>query len=300
MVAGHLRLSHIRLTGVDCVVNGSLAVAPGGRLTADLTTEKARLEQLRELLGSIRLLRRYPAVRDLLARIDALPRPLTGLVTAQVQLSGTQKNPRARLAFDGTDLVVGKQQMPQLAAVLELAGGVVSLHHLDARANGGSLTANGTLDLDGPLDLTVSGTDFALAAFQPWIGAGRELNGHLDLSARVTGTARSPRATAQAAIRDATIAGFHFDEITADSLRLLDDRIDLGRVAVTQAAATADTACRCRFPGCRQQGGSIHPAGAVGILSNTLIRLPSAAGAGSVACTGYCRFAAIYAYRPSY
>ncbi len=222
----------LALAGSGCTLSGSVTARTDGRLSARLATENAQLGALRDLLASLTPLRRLPAGEALLARLEQLPTPLDGRVTGSVLLGGSADAPNVRVQMTGSDLVAGELKLPRLTADAEVQESLVSIRNLRAAVNGGNLTAQGSLDLNGPLDLTVEGTELALAAFAPLLGLKQQTAGKVSLVARVTGTLDRPVANVRVAMREARIGGVHLSRVDAEGVQVAEGRLNLGRVTV--------------------------------------------------------------------
>ena len=226
------------LVGKGFSLSGSLVMGPGERVAARLETKDAQLAEIRKFLAGATFLNRFPAAKTLVERARSLPANLPGVVTANLDLSGSLRDPQANIDISGTGLVLGDQKVPEFTAKARMRANVVTVEDLSARTNGGKLAATGSVDLDGPINLHVSGKEFALATFQPLLGAGKDLAGHLAVEATVTGTMQSPRAQAEITVTEAKVAGMQFERIEANAIRVGDGRIDLGRVEVVSQKAS--------------------------------------------------------------
>ncbi len=170
--------------------------------------------------------------------------PVTGRVELQAQGQGTVAAPQISATLQGHNLVAYQAMLGELATSLSMSGRTVTVDslRLDKPDNGGTLTAQGTYDLDTrSYSLNAQGDQIALRTLQ--LPGDMPVRGVVNLNVSGMGTVDNPSADVNLSVTDLDVNGRMLGEASAEA-RVADQRAtvtaDLAAFNV-HAAADADT-----------------------------------------------------------
>lgn len=204
-ISGRIAASHGRVGPVAFTqAEGTLTISPKGLITPGLTLVNGTAAyRMSGALGFHPL-----SAAGLRVEVEeAQAQWLTGAISLAPDLSGT---------INGSLTIDGPWSAPSIAGQVQLNHGAVRGQRIDhaevhfapdpgririasaeARVNGSRLTASGTIDPAGPLNLVLSATHMRLADIDAALGLDFPVDGTFALSGQVVGTFRNPVVSGQ-------------------------------------------------------------------------------------------------------
>ncbi len=139
------------------------------------------------------------------------PPALTGTLTAHLSLDGPLAHPSGAGQITLVGGTVGGQRVDRIDAGFAGNGRLVRLISLDAVQDESRLHASGTVDLAGPLDVSISADHIRVADLSSTLGLALSPRGTLALSGAVRGTLQAPELAGTLRVPDLVIDGETFD-----------------------------------------------------------------------------------------
>ncbi len=163
------------------------------------------------------------------------PPPVTGTLTAHVSLDGPLAHPSGVGQVTLVGGSIGGQRVDRVDASLAEDGRRVQIRSFDAQRADARLHAAGTVDPQGPVDLSVSASRISLLDLSAAMGLTPAPRGTLQLEGAVHGTLRSPEVTGTLRVPDLVLGGQAFD--ASGTITYRSGRLRVEPLALTQGAA---------------------------------------------------------------
>ena len=162
---------------------------------------------------------------------------LEGKLTSNIRLGGTMENPSINLygnipkgAFAGYDI-------HDINLDVNLVNRVLSVNQLSGlQGDSGTVKLEGSVSLDGPIELALSARDLAIGMFTKAASIDMDVTGTADIEARIGGMLHNPSADVELLAKNGGVKGSTFDTMTG-SLELKNGLIDVKELVVRKSIA---------------------------------------------------------------
>lgn len=152
-------------------------------------------------------------VNALMAMFNLKNDILNGRMGGSITLAGTLSNPRAHLTgFIGKGDVKG-YALSDIYLDLSLADRVISIDKFTGKQAQGIFAAEGTVNLDGPIDARFSARDLQVGLFVKAAGVDADARGLVNLNAQVGGTVDNPSADVSLDVAGGGVGATTFDSL---------------------------------------------------------------------------------------
>lgn len=227
----------VRLGDMHCSVAGGNISGSGfyrlkeKQLEADFALTDTSVASLLDLADpiSVAATRGMPTRKrnDFRQRLSSLSMRLDGTLLASAHVEGTGSNIKTSAKvglnaakFDGVDL-----PEVQVSALVD-PDGVYDLN-LEATQGDGLVTAQGTLEFDGEVEMLVEGSGIGLNSYQQWLPANTNLTGEMGFTVVASGQSAKPHLMGSVDVFEPGVAGIGFDLLTAPIVSLEEGKLDI-------------------------------------------------------------------------
>ena len=173
---------------------------------------------------------------------------VTGSWQSRIELAGTIDNPYVNLSGIVPDGQIAGYNVHNVLIAAELIDNVVHIKQLEGIQGTGNFAAEGTVNLSGPINISLHADDLALGMFTGVMGITGEVTGTADIECKIFGTKDNPAADMTITAFNGGVAGSSFDKLDS-KLQLFNGRITINHITVS-----------------KQVGGETYSATAKGIV----------------------------------
>ncbi|MBP1764863.1 MAG: hypothetical protein H6Q65_1921 [Firmicutes bacterium] len=149
----------------------------------------------------------------ILAMLNVRAPGVDGRLNGQIVINGTLENPGLRITGNLINGNVKNYPLDKIDIDATLENNVLSLHQFMAKQGNGILAAQGTADLNGPLALEIGGRNIDAGILKAWLNSSMDVKGQLNISAQISGTAKSPYAAVSLDITNGGVGSAIFDQL---------------------------------------------------------------------------------------
>lgn len=152
---------------------------------------------------------------------------LGGVLDGTVSVSGPASQPEVHGELTTANARLDRKDLPAIEGRGTLAGRQLRELSVAMRQDQALLTADGEVDLDGAVAVTVEGSGIAMAQLRPWLPLDVGVGGTLGFTVVVTGSTDRPEVVASLDIVEPSLAGVKFDILTVPIATLSEGAIDI-------------------------------------------------------------------------
>ncbi len=238
---GVLKLEHMR-----CNVAGGQVAATGEyhqdseQLSAYVTVSESSASDLlsvaQPLVMAATAKKRNAAQQQSLSRsLDSISLRLRGQVYADVDITGSIGEPQAEGAVRLQNATLDGVALPQVqvAANADLKG----MHDIvmEATQDDALITAEGSLEFGGEVNLLVIGSGMDLARYAKWMPLGTDVGGELGFTIAAVGQSNKPQIRCSVDVRNPQVAGIGFDVLAAPIVTLEEGKLGIDTLTIRRA-----------------------------------------------------------------
>lgn len=157
---------------------------------------------------------------------------LKGLIEGKVNLSGPLTSPTAVADVRGKQLALDQHTLPDMEAKGTVNSVGVQDMSVALRQGEALVTADGSLQFDGPINANVEGSGINLALLRPWFPLSIPYGGRLGFTVVASGQTRRPDLMASVDVTDPSFAGVQFDVLTVPVATVREGQIGIDTLVV--------------------------------------------------------------------
>ncbi|MBP1764825.1 MAG: hypothetical protein H6Q65_1883 [Firmicutes bacterium] len=150
---------------------------------------------------------------SILAMLNVKDPGVDGRLNGRIVINGTLDSPGLRITGSLINGNIKNYPLDKIDVDATLENNVLSLHQFMAKQGNGILAAQGTADLNGPLEMEIGGRNIDAGILQAWLNSSMETKGQLNISAQISGTAKSPYAAVSLDIANGGVGSATFDQL---------------------------------------------------------------------------------------
>ncbi|WP_346353599.1 translocation/assembly module TamB domain-containing protein [Azotosporobacter soli] len=140
-------------------------------------------------------------------------RDLRGKLSGEIRVAGHAKQPDVWVDGQLTNGSIRNYPLESVDLNLALENNVLKINQLTAHQGNGTLVAQGTAAIDGPLNLEIGGQGIDAGIITALLGSDWDLKGKLQFAAQVNGTTQEPQAAMSVEINDGGVKEATFDSL---------------------------------------------------------------------------------------
>lgn len=153
-------------------------------------------------------------INALMAIFNLKNEALHGRINGVIDLGGTMAQPRAHLTGFVDKGELEGYALSSIYIDADLVGRVITLNRFNGNQDQGVFAAQGTVDLDGPMDARFSAKNLQAGILARLAGLNVSMKGTMDLEAQVGGTVTDPSADVSVAVNGGGLGSSAFDSLT--------------------------------------------------------------------------------------
>ncbi len=176
------------------------------------------------------------AVQSLLAMANLQNKyseDLTGTFNGSIDLAGDYSNPNAHLTGEIKDGHLKKYPLQEISIDASYENGIIAINKFYGQQNEGKIAAQGTWDINGPINMEISTQDIGTDLLTELIDYDIDAKGTVNAYAKISGTSDKPQADVSFEIDGGGIGTATFDRMTG-LLNLNNDVIDVKQILVNK------------------------------------------------------------------
>lgn len=176
--------------------------------------------------------------------IRELPQPLDGDVSVpKLAVSGTLDHPTITVAADIRNLNYGTEHLDDLSADFDYGSGKLTVRTLKAANKTASMSASGSIDLNGPINARIQGSNVDIGLLTGMLPVAVPVKGTISrIEIAATGETRSPRMAGFAQLSDIAYQSTSFDRIDTGQFSIADSRLTIKGLTMTKDEKLANGA----------------------------------------------------------
>ena len=158
---------------------------------------------------------------------------LTGTFNGSISLSGDYRNPNAHLTGEIKDGHLKKYPLQEISIDASYENGIISINKFYGQQNEGKIAAQGTWDINGPINMELSTQNIGTDLLTELIDYNIDAKGTANAYAKISGTSDKPQADISFEIDGGGIGTATFDRMTG-LLNLNNGVIDVKQILVNK------------------------------------------------------------------
>lgn len=162
--------------------------------------------------------------KELRSLLQSIPKPTSGVVTANAMLTNLLKQPSGNVRIDGSNIIIGGQEVGTIISSARLSQGIWLIDQLQLSSDSHMASIQGSIGPENKINLTGKGEDVPLAILGKLLNQ-PELAGKLTFELSASGTTDTPIVEMSAEVKNAVIRNLHFDTVTAEHLSIANNRL---------------------------------------------------------------------------
>jgi len=207
--------------GAQVVIFRSRNLDPGSRCveSAEVKVSRAEVADIREIVLGSPLLRSEEGA-PLRANIEKMPRLTSGVIDAEIAISGCVGKLNGSLSLAASDLGIDIQKIESISLRMTAKQGAVKLDEMTMISGDMNLTASGDpLYKDGLLRLDLSASNMELSRLRPWLGENTP-GGVAAADLVIRGAAKSPDVIGSIEVINPSFRGLAFDRLRVSNISI--------------------------------------------------------------------------------
>lgn len=200
------------------------------------TIKHTNAGSLGDLVKDLPFLAAYDIGETLTSLVAKIPQPVAGTIDAVVEISNPMTNPTGTFSAEIANLSVKSTPIGTIKSNVRLDNGSVFIDRLLVLQPSGQATVQGTMNTNGVISLTGTGSNLDLGMMLPWLHL-TSLSGGMDFRFDAQGPFDNPLVTASVGVHNITVNGLSFESISTDHITIGAGRISTSGLTIANQGA---------------------------------------------------------------